>query len=156
MQLIDILARDRVAADLRISSKKRLLENLANLLAGDLGPATERAIFEALIAREHLGSTGLGQGVAIPHGRVGSDVPPTAAFVRLKDPIDFDAPDGEPIDLILALVVPEHFTDQHLTLLAQVAELFSHAEVCAELRSASDSQQLFERLSERTLQFSEV
>ena len=156
MQLIDILARDRVVADVRVSSKKRLLEHLAKLLAGDLGGRIERAIFEALIAREHLGSTGLGQGVAIPHGRVGGNIPPTAAFVRLKSPIDLDAPDGEPVDLVLALVVPEHFTDQHLNLLAQVAELFSHTEVCAELRAVSDSVQLYERLSERTFQFNEV
>ena len=80
MQLIDILARDRIGADVRVSSKKRLLEQLASLLAGDLGLAVERAIFEAMVAREHLGSTGLGQGVAIPHGRVGGDLPPTAAF----------------------------------------------------------------------------
>jgi nitrogen PTS system EIIA component len=156
MQLIDILARDRVVADMRVSSKKRLLEQLANLLSSDHDASVQRSIFEALIAREHLGSTGLGLGVAIPHGRVGSDIQPTAAFVRLKDAIDFDAPDGEPIDLVLALVVPEHFTDQHLTLLAQVAELFSHPQVCTELRSAPDSQHLFERLSERTLQFSTV
>ncbi len=156
MQLIDILARDRIGADFRVSSKKRLLEQLAGLLAGDLGAGVERAIFEALVAREHLGSTGLGQGVAIPHGRVGGNLPPTAAFIRLKSPIDFDAPDGEPVDLVLALVVPDHFTDQHLSLLAQVAELFSHAEVCDELRAAKDAQQLFERLSRRTLQFSEV
>ena len=156
MQLIDILARDRVGADIRVSSKKRLLEQLAKLLAGDLGASVERAIFEALIAREHLGSTGLGQGVAIPHGRVGGDIPPTAAFVRLKDPIEFDAPDSEPVDLVLALVVPDHFTDQHLALLSQVAELFSHTDVCSELREAGDAQQLFERLSQRTLQLSEV
>jgi PTS system nitrogen regulatory IIA component len=156
MQLIDILSRDRVGAGISVSSKKRLLEKLAGLLAGDLGAPVERAIFEALIAREHLGSTGLGQGVAIPHGRVGGDIAPTAAFVRMKDPIAFDAPDGEPVDLVLALVVPDHFTDQHLALLSQVAELFSHPEVCAELRAAGDAQQLFERLSQRTLQFSEV
>lgn len=153
MQLIDILARDRIGADVRVSSKKRLLELLAGMLAADA--RIERPVFEALIAREHLGSTGLGQGVAIPHGRVNGDIAPTAAFVRLKSPIDFDAPDGEPVDLVLALVVPEHFTDQHLALLAQVAELFSHPEVCAELRAAPDAQRLFDRLNERTLQFSE-
>lgn len=156
MQLIDILARDRVVADLRVSSKKRLLEQLASLLSTDHDDSVQRAILEALISREHLGSTGLGQGVAIPHGRVACDIQPTAAFVRLKDGINFEAPDEVPVDLLLALVVPEHFTDQHLTLLAQVAELFSHAEVCAELRAAPDSGQLFERLSERTLQFSTV
>ncbi|GMU43404.1 MAG: PTS sugar transporter subunit IIA [Xanthomonadales bacterium] len=153
MQLIDILARDRVGADLRVSGKKRLLELLANMLAPEA--SLVRPVFEALIAREHLGSTALGQGVAIPHGRVALDIAPTAAFARLKDPIEFDAPDGEPVDLVLALVVPEHFTDQHLTLLAQVAELFSHPEVCAELRAASDAHTLFDRLNERTLQFSE-
>jgi PTS system nitrogen regulatory IIA component len=156
MQLIDILARDRVGADIRVSSKKRLLEKLSAMLAGDLGAGVERAIFEALVAREHLGSTGLGQGVAIPHGRVGGDIPPTAAFIRMKDPIDFDAPDGQAVDLVLALVVPDHFTDQHLALLSQVAELFSHPEVCAELRAAGDSQQLYDRLSRRTLQYSEA
>lgn len=156
MQLIDILARDRIGADVRVSSKKRLLELLASLLAGDLGSAVERGIFDALDAREHLGSTGLGRGVAIPHGRVGGNLPPTAAFVRLQSPIDFDAPDDAAVDLVLALVVPDHFTDQHLTLLAQVAELFSDAEVCEELRAARDAQQLFERISRRTLQFSEV
>ena len=77
-------------------------------------------------------------------------------FVRLKNPLDFDAPDNQPVDLVLALVVPDHFTDQHLALLAQVAELFSHPEVCEELRAARDAQQLFERLSRRTLQFSTV
>lgn len=156
MQLIDILARDRVGADIRVSSKKRLLEKLSAILAGDLGAGVERAIFEALVAREHLGSTGLGQGVAIPHGRVGGDIPPTAAFIRMKDPIDFDAPDGQAVDLVLALVVPDHFTDQHLALLSQVAELFSHPEVCSELRAAGDSQQLYDRLSRRTLQYSEA
>lgn len=156
MQLIDILARERVATDLRASSKKRLLELAASLLSHDAGDAMERQVFEALVAREHLGSTGLGSGVAIPHGRVDADLPPMAAFLRLKQPVDFDAPDGEPVDLVLALVVPEHFTDQHLSLLAQVAELFSKAEVCAELRNATDAQTLFSRLQERSLELSEV
>lgn len=156
MQLIDILAPDRVLADVRSSSKKRLLEQAAALLAGDAGREIERQVFQALIAREHLGSTGLGQGVAIPHGRVGADVQPTAAFLRLKQAVEFDAPDGEPVDLVLALMVPEHFTDQHLSLLAQVAELFSHAEVIADLRAASSSQALFQRLATHNLHASTV
>lgn len=156
MQLIDILARDRVATDLRASSKKRLLEHAAGLLAHDLGENIERQVFEALVAREHLGSTGLGMGVAIPHGRVAAQIPPMAAFLRLKQAIEFDALDGEPVDLVLALVVPEHFTDQHLSLLAQVAELFSKAEVCKGLRMASDAQALFQVLREHSLQLSEV
>jgi PTS system nitrogen regulatory IIA component len=154
MQLMDILARDRVVGDLHVPSKKRLLERAARLLAGEGGAAFERAAYEALVAREHLGSTGLGQGVAIPHGRVPGDSPPTAAFLRLKHPVEFDAPDGEPVDLVLALLVPEHFTDQHLSLLAQVAELFSRADVVAGLRLAPDSQALYRFLVERTGQLS--
>jgi PTS system nitrogen regulatory IIA component len=154
MQLMDVLARDRVVSDLRAPSKKRLLERAARLLAGEGAAALERAAFEALVAREHLGSTGLGQGVAIPHGRVSADSSPTAAFLRLKHPVEFDAPDGEPVDLVLALMVPEHFTDQHLSLLAQVAELFSRADVVAELRDAPDSQALYRVLAERTGQLS--
>lgn len=156
MQLVDILARNRVVADVRAVSKKRLLELAASLLAGDTGSEIERSVFEALVAREHLGSTGLGQGVAIPHGRVGADVQPTAAFIRLKQAVAFDAPDDEPVDLVLALMVPEHFTDQHLALLGQVAELFSHADVVAALRAAKDAHGLFQCLSARTLMLSEV
>lgn len=156
MQLVDILIRGRVHADVRASSKKRVLEHAATLLAAGAGADIEGRVFDALIAREHLGSTGLGQGVAIPHGRVAADVQPSAAFIRLKQPIDFDAPDGEPVDLILALMVPEHFTDQHLSLLAQIAELFSHPEVVADLRAAPDSHTLYKRLSAHTVQSSEV
>jgi PTS system nitrogen regulatory IIA component len=154
MQLLDVLARDRVLGDLRAPSKKRVLERAARLLAGEGGAELERAAFEAMVAREHLGSTGLGQGVAIPHGRVAIDMAPTAAFLRLKQPVEFDAPDGEPVDLILALLVPEHFTDQHLSLLAQVAELFSVPEIVAELRSAADGPALYRILAERAGQVS--
>lgn len=154
MQLIDILTRERIGADLRVGSKRRLLETLATMLAS--GSSSGPAVLEALIAREHLGSTGLGQGVALPHGRVAAEIPPTAAFVRLDRPVDFGASDGKPVDLALALVVPVHFTDQHLALLAQVAELFSDPEVCAELRLAPDSRGLFECLSARSLQCSEA
>lgn len=154
MQLLDVLARDRVVGDLRAPSKKRVLERAARLLAGEGSTELERDAFEALVAREHLGSTGLGQGVAIPHGRIAADIAPTAAFLRLKQPIEFDAPDGEPVDLILALMVPEHFTDQHLSLLAQVAELFSLPEVVAELRGAPDGPALYRVLAERTGQLS--
>lgn len=156
MQLIDILTPDRIAADLSVSSKSRLLEHLAGLLADGRGERIERAVLDALVAREHLGSTGLGQGVAIPHGRVAADIAPTAAFVRLQRPIDFGAPGGEPVDLVLALVVPVHFTELHLGLLAQVAEVFSDKAVCARLRDAANAPQLLQCLGTASLQFSEV
>jgi PTS system nitrogen regulatory IIA component len=151
MHLIDILARRRVIADAKVSSKKRLLELAASVLCADTDREHERLVFESLVAREHLGSTGLGGGVAIPHGRIAADIAPTAAFIRLTKPLDFDAADGEPVDLVLALIVPDHFTDQHLTLLAQVAELFSQSEICAQLRAAKNHLELFDVLSARTL-----
>ncbi len=152
MHLIDLLTRRRVIADAKLASKKRLLEFAAGTLCSDSeGGDFERLVFESLVAREHLGSTGLGGGVAIPHGRVAADIAPTAAFFRLAKPLDFDAADGDPVDLVLALIVPDHFTNQHLELLAQVAELFSRGDVCAQLRGAKGNAELFEVLSAHTL-----
>jgi PTS system nitrogen regulatory IIA component len=148
MHLIDLLAPARVVAGASVTSKKRLLELLANLLADGRDSEAERAIFDSLCAREKLGSTGLGQGVAIPHGRSPALTSAVGCFVRLGEPIDFGAPDGQPVDLMFALGVPEHFTNQHLLLLSQLAELFSDSEFTARLRQAPDSASLFALLSD--------
>lgn len=147
MQILDLLAPERVVADAPATSKKRLLEQLAQLLDESHTPAGERTILESLVRREKLGSTGLGGGVAIPHGRSAALDRATGAFVRLRDPIDFGAVDGKPVDLVFALVVPEHFTDQHLMFLAQLAEMFSSAPLTAALRQAGDGSALFDALS---------
>lgn len=146
MQAIDLLSRAQVQADLAVPSKKRLFEHLARLLAADQGAEVERHVFEALFARERQGSTGLDHGVAVPHGRVRGEIPAAAAFVRLKQPLDFDAFDGQPVDLVFALVVPERFTDEHLQLLAQIAGMFADAEQCRRLRAAPDGQALYQSL----------
>ncbi len=148
MLLIDLLAPRRVAAGVRISSKKKLLELLASMLAEDAGDVVQRQIFDSLVARERLGSTGLGSGVAIPHGRLKSGQQASGVFLRLAEPIDFSAVDSQPVDLVLALVVPESYCDQHLLLLSQVAEMFSEAELCARLRAAEDSLALYEILAD--------
>jgi len=148
MHLIDLLAPSRVLAGASVTSKKRLLELLATLLAEGRGADGERAIFDSLCAREKLGSTALGRGVAIPHGRNASLTGAVGAFVRLSEPIDFGAPDGEPVDLLFALGVPEHFTNQHLLLLSQLAELFSDTEFTLRLRNAPDSASLYALLSD--------
>ena len=147
MQILDLLAPERVVADAPATSKKRLLEQLATLLDESHTPEGERTILESLVRREKLGSTGLGGGVAIPHGRSGTLNRATGAFVRLKEPIAFDAVDGKPVDLVFALVVPEHFTDQHLMFLAELAEMFSSARLTAALRQARDGNALFDALS---------
>jgi nitrogen PTS system EIIA component len=148
MHLIDLLAPARVVADANVSSKKRLLETLANLLADGAGAEIERRVFDSLCAREKLGSTGLGHGVAIPHGRTAALPAAVGAFLRLAEPIDFSALDGKPVDLVFALAVPEHFTNQHLLLLSQLAEMFTDAAFCARLRAAPDSASLYALLSD--------
>ena len=147
MQLVDLLTPSRVVADARATSKKRLLESLSKLLDERGTSDSERAIFDSLCRREKLGSTGLGSGVALPHGRTKEVVKGVGAFVRLAEPVDFGSPDTQKVDLVFALVVPEHFTDQHLVLLAQLAQLFSDAELVAALRRARNSAELYALLA---------
>ena len=136
MPFLDLLPPDRVRTDFVANDKPALIARLADLLAGR---DDARIVHAALEAREQLGSTGLGHGVAIPHGRSAEVSEARAAFVRLAQPIDFGADDRQPVDLIAALIVPEHFTDQHLRLLAELAELFSDSKLTATLRAAPDA-----------------
>lgn len=138
MRLLDLLPVERVRTDLSASDKTALIAELAVVLAnGDVA-----AVREALTSRERLGTTGLGRGVAIPHGRSAKIDEARAAFVRLAQPVDFDADDGQPVDLVAALIVPSHFTDQHLKLLAELAELFSDDALMSALREAPDANTL--------------
>lgn len=148
MHLIDLLAPTRVVAGASITSKKRLLELLATRLADGGSPDLERRIFDSLCCREKLGSTGLGHGVAIPHGRIAGLTAAVGAFVRLSEPLAFDAIDAKPVDLIFALAVPEHFTNQHLMLLSQLAEMFSDGTFRTCLRTARDNNALYAALSD--------
>jgi nitrogen PTS system EIIA component len=138
MLLIDLLSPARTSVGYNATSKKRLLESLAHTLADGQGEPVERAIFDSLFAREKLGSTGLGHGVAIPHGRTPGLANAIGAFVRLSEGVDFGAIDGSPVDLVFALAVPEHFSHQHLVLLSQLAEMFGDAAFCQRLREAPD------------------
>jgi PTS system nitrogen regulatory IIA component len=148
MHLLDLLSPARVRTDAVVSGRKRLLEQLATLLADGAGGDTEGGIYDTLCGRERLGSTGLGHGVAIPHARSARARVATGAFLRLAEPIDFGAPDGEPVDLVFALVVPEHFAQQHLLLLSGLAEMFSDAEFRQRLRAAPDAAALLALLAD--------
>ncbi|MFN4237300.1 MAG: PTS IIA-like nitrogen regulatory protein PtsN [Vogesella sp.] len=119
-----ILPQQNVLADVDVSSKKRLFEQVGLLVENSHGIARSE-IFDSLFAREKLGSTGLGQGVAIPHGRVKGLKEATGVFIRLASPIPFDAPDGKPVNLLFVLLVPEQATDLHLQVLSELAQLFS-------------------------------
>ena len=132
--LDDILPVAHIILDAEISSKKRLFECVAQLLAEQSGlPQAE--VFDCLVARERLGSTALGQGVAMPHGRHASVPAATGAFVRLKTPIEFDAPDNKPVSLVFVLLVPEAATSEHLELLGHLAGLFNEKSVREALRA---------------------
>ena len=132
--LDDILPVSHIILDAEISSKKRLFECVAQLLAEQSGlPQAE--VFDCLVARERLGSTALGQGVAMPHGRHASVPAATGAFVSLKTPIEFDAPDNKPVSLVFVLLVPEAATSEHVELLGHLAGLFNEKSVREALRA---------------------
>ena len=132
--LDDILPVSHIILDAETSSKKRLFEGVAQLFAEQSGlPQAE--VFDCLFARERLGSTALGQGVAMPHGRHAGLSAATGAFVRLKEPIEFDAPDNKPVSLVFVLLVPEAATGEHLALLSHLAGLFNEKSVREALRS---------------------
>lgn len=147
MQLTDLLTSRCITCDAELNSKKRVLEYLSQLIAARQNDLTPTEVFENLVARERLGSTGLGHGVAIPHARVKNLDGPVCAFVRLKQGVDFDAMDSQPVDLLCALLVPEKSTEEHLELLALLAEMFSDAEYCQQLRSSGNEEELHELLS---------
>jgi len=147
MLIHDLLSPERISFDVHASSKKRLLEVISEKLAGNSDQLSQREVFESLIARERLGSTGLGQGVAIPHGRVKGIQHVEAEFLRLAKPLPFEASDGEPVDVLFALAVPEDCGEDHLKLLAHIAELFSEPGFMEALRSTTSSAGLLKLLS---------
>jgi PTS system nitrogen regulatory IIA component len=147
MLISDLLSPERICCDVQSSSKKRLLELISEELARDSDELSKREIFESLCARERLGSTGLGNGVAIPHGRIKGSSHVQATFIRLKKPVPFDSVDSVPVDLLFCLAVPEDCGEDHLKLLAQVAELFSDSEVLEGLREAETPVQILQLLS---------
>lgn len=144
MQLIDLLTPENVACNVHAGSKKRALEVASEGLDREQEQAGSRQIMEGLCAREKLGSTGLGHGVAIPHARIEGLDQPSGVMIRLAEPVDFDAADREPVDLIFALVVPEAATEEHLQLLSQIAELFGDEQRRDSVRRADDAKAMYD------------
>lgn len=136
--LTNLLSIDQVLLDLEASSKKRVFEQAGMLFENRLGLARS-VIFDSLFAREKLGSTGLGQGVAIPHGRIKGLKQAVGAFLRLATPVPFDSPDGRPVDLLFVLLVPEQATEQHLQILSELAQHFSDRAFREKLQVAADA-----------------
>jgi len=146
-EIADIVSRDHIACRGNANSKKRVLELLSDLIVKDDPSLTQMEVFGSFLNRERLGSTALGHGVAIPHGRLGGISKPVGAFLQLKHGIDYEAPDNEPVTLFFALLVPENSAGQHLEILARLAELFSDEVICERLRDVREQDELYKLLT---------
>jgi PTS system nitrogen regulatory IIA component len=138
MKIAEILSSNRVVVGVAASSKKRALEEIAKVLALGAPTVTPADILNSLVGREKLGSTSLGHGVAIPHGRIAGITNSIGALLRLKHPVEYESHDGRPVDLVFGLVVPQQATGDHLQHLKAIAEKFSEESFCEQLRAASD------------------
>jgi nitrogen PTS system EIIA component len=140
-RLSHILPPSQVLAQVDVTSKKRAFEE-AGLLFENLHGLSRALVTDSLFSRERLGSTGLGHGVAIPHGRIKGLKAPLAAVFRLQEPIGFDAPDDQPVNLLIFLLVPEAATQKHLEILSEIAELLSDATLRGKLTECNDALEL--------------
>jgi PTS system nitrogen regulatory IIA component len=147
MSLEGILEPGRVLCNVEARSRKHVLEILSELLASAENDLTAGEIFDSLVSRERLGSTALGGGVALPHGRVPGVDGSIAAFVRLSQGIEFDAPDGVPVTLVLGLLVPEQASEQHLGELSSIARRLSLPALRAALAEAGSSSAIYDALT---------
>ena len=142
-----LLPVSNVLLDLDVSSKKRVFEQVGLLFENNHSIARSQ-VFDSLFAREKLGSTGLGQGIAIPHGRIKNIKDAIGAVVRMKQPIPFDAPDGQNVNLIFVLLVPDRATDLHLQILSELAQMFSDKPFRERLLNAQSTSELHQLITE--------
>lgn len=147
MELIELIDSDSIVANLRVTSKKQALQELARC-AGEITEVDERKIFDVLMERERLGTTGVGSGIAIPHGKLSDLEKIHGIFARLEKPVDFQAIDDRPVDLIFVLLAPEGAGADHLKALARVSRLLRDDDICKKLRATSESDALYGILSE--------
>lgn len=151
MEISDLLQPKSVVAGLKATSKKQALQELAKH-AAELTGSSERRIFETLLERERLGTTGVGNGIAIPHGKMNEFKRLYGLFARLEKPIDFEAIDEQPVDLIFLLLAPETAGADHLKALARVSRLLRDAAMCEKLRGAKGSDGLYMLLTQSEAQ----
>ena len=147
MNICQILTPETTLICDKITSKKKVLEKISGLVA-DTTEISGKCIFESLVCREKLGTTALGNGVAIPHGRIADCQQPIAVFLLLETPIDYDAPDKQPVDIIFAILVPDQAHEDHLRHLAMIAEILSQQKLLTKLRHAHSGEALYEILAD--------
>lgn len=146
-RLAKLLPSENIVLGLSVTSKKRVFEQ-AGLIFENQNGIARSVVTDNLFARERLGSTGLGEGVAIPHGRIKGLKQPLAAFVRLSEAIAFESPDGVPVSLLIFLLVPEQATQQHLEILSEIAQLLSDRATRARLNAEDDPLEIHRLLTE--------
>lgn len=146
MLVHELLTPSSTLCNLEGGSKKRTLETVSKLISESQSDMDRTCVFNGLHGREKLGSTGIGDGIAIPHCRLAECKDATGFLIKLESPIDFDAIDRKPVDLIFALVVPEDATSEHLQTLAAIAELFSSEDVREQLRATETNEQLYQTI----------
>ena len=147
MQPSELLDFNSISISNAASSKKRVLEEAAALLSSTIPDIEQEAVYERLLERERLGSTGVGHGVALPHARIDGLQRAYGAFLQLADGVDYDAIDDAAVDLVFALVVPLEATEEHLRLLAQLAAIFSDESLCTRLRQGQSEQDILAIIS---------
>ena len=140
MKITDILKSSQVLLDEAITSKKQVLETIAKT-ASSVTNCEQQIIFDALVERERLGTTGIGKGVAIPHARLAGLTELYCTFLRIK-PVDFESVDSKPVDLVFCLLVPEESGADHLKALARISKLLRNEDICTDLRKAKDIQEV--------------
>lgn len=143
MQLEDILSPERCHCRIEGVSKKRILSTISEIVSEHIDSLESTDVFDALMAREQLGSTGLGNGIAIPHCRLAPCESIIGALVTLDAPIDFDSLDGKPVDIVFVLLVPHEENDEHVKTLAELARLFNDEDFCYTIRHTLDSEDLY-------------
>ena len=146
MELNDIILPDNVLANIKPSSKKQVLQEVADVAARTLG-ISPQTVFETLLDRERLGSTGVGNGVAIPHGKISSIDKITGVFARLAKPVAFDAMDDQPVDIIFMLLAPEGSGADHLKALSRIARVLRNQATLSQIRKTSDADAIYSLLT---------
>jgi len=149
MNISQILSPAATFCSLNLSSKKKVIEKISEVMAETIDcPAQD--IFESLFAREKLGTTALGHGIAIPHGRVEACTQATAVFILLDQPVDYDAPDGQPVDIVFSILVPEQADNEQLRCLAEIAKVLSEPTLVSQIRHAHCGDALFDIIDKAT------
>ena len=150
MTLQDILTLDCTQCAVPANSKKRLLEQICQLAANELGDSNPSDLLDSLLNREKMGSTGIGNGIAIPHGRLNDTNKAIAVFLTTERAIDFDAIDNKPVDIFICLFVPKHNTQEHLDTLQSIAKLFSDRKTAKQVRKCTNRQEMFNLIQQTT------